>query len=59
MWCLLTANIDIIFNSVSTTDVSIYFKSPDYNVGVAGDVGNYTNTALANDMSIRTWASTN
>ena len=59
--CSGSANIANSINITGATNAaqSLYFRSTDYNLGIAGANGNYSSTALQNDMILRTLANTN
>jgi hypothetical protein len=48
-------------NITGATNVaqSLYFSRPDYNICIAGATGNYSASAIPNDMILRTLANTN
>ena len=46
-------------NIIGSGAVGLMFKSTDYNFGIASAAGNYSSTALAGDMILRTLTNTN
>ena len=60
MTCNSSASISSSINITGATNAaqSLYFRSTDYNLGIAGGNGNYSGSALQNDMILRTIANT-
>ena len=46
-------------NIIGSGAVGLMFKTTDYNLGIANGAGNYSSTALAGDMILRTLINTN
>ncbi len=58
--CLGSANIAGYLNITGDTNAeqSLGFRSTEYNLGIAGGTGNYSSSAVAGDMILRTLANT-
>jgi hypothetical protein len=54
---VIANNINISGNT--NAPQSLFFRSTDYNLGIAGAAGNYSSSAIAGDMILRTLANTN
>ncbi len=48
----IASNINI--SGATNAAQSLMFRSTDYNLGIAGGAGNYSSSAAANDMILRT-----
>ena len=59
--CNSSASISNSINITGATNTaqSLMFRSTDYNLGIAGSAGNYSSSALQNDMILRTLTNTN